>query len=604
MSSRFLWRCGLGVVVAALLFGGRAVQQASGQATNTPPPALELNTNAKALEPPTANGEASMAEQADAAALAEAAVKPISTEKPLPPNIRLTKPASEVVKLAEAGVDESVMMAFVTNSTSLFQLGVEEILYLNDIGVPGSVVTAMIQRDEALKGLMGGAEPLPVAPEPEAPAQYAPQPDAVPPGAEMAPEGPPPADNAMVDYSQPPGADIGYDTFYNSLAPYGTWVDVAGYGPCWQPTVVVANPTWRPYCDSGRWVYSDCGWYWLSGYSWGWAPFHYGRWFRHNRLGWCWAPDSVWGPSWVCWRYGGSHCGWAPLPPGAWYRPRVGLTFHGRRVSGTFGFGLGVNSFAFVEVSHFRNAHLNRHELPPQQAARVYNTTRGSTMIVEDNHRVINHGIPASRVAEATGTAVRRVAIRDARTTAGQGTRGERSERDSRTLSVFRPRLAPASRPLPGSGGRSSSEFRNGDSGSARARGVQSEAPDPMPQAAGTTDTSRSRPTARPQEAFPRPAANQKPQWGTEPVWSGRRTTPSPVRSEPQRQYTAPSYQAPAVVPRAAPAPAATPPPRPSFSPPSVTSTPRMQQIESRPAPSAPPAPASRAPSSPDRRGR
>src|SRR6185369_10574223 len=48
--------------------------------------------------------------------------------------------------------------------------------------------------------------------------------------------------------------------FYDSLAPYGSWIDIQGYGLCWQPTTVVLNAGWSPYCDRGRWVYSDCGW--------------------------------------------------------------------------------------------------------------------------------------------------------------------------------------------------------------------------------------------------------------------------------------------------------------------------------------------------------
>ena len=602
--------------VAALLVGAGDSLQASSQATNISPSTLGPRANTEAPVPATANWEASMAEQTDAAELAEAAVKPISTEKPLPANIKLTGPVSEVVKLAESGVDESVMMAFVTNSTNPFNLSVEEIIYLNDIGVPGSVVTAMIQRDEALKGLMGGAEPSQVAPEAGTPAQDAPQPDTATAPPEIAPEGPPPGDNAMLDYPPPPAADAGYSAFYDALAPYGTWVDVAGYGPCWQPTVVVANPTWRPYCDSGRWIYSDCGWYWLSGYSWGWGPFHYGRWFRHNRLGWCWAPDTVWGPSWVCWRYGGNYCGWAPLPPGAWYRPGIGLTFHGRQVSGTFGFGLGVNSFAFVQVSQFSNSHLNRHMLPPQQAAQVYNRTRGSTTIVESNRGVINHGIPMSRVAEATGTEVHRVAIRDANTTARQGARNEGFEGDSRTLSVYRPNFSPLNGAQPGSGARPRSELRNWDGGSARTPEMQRVAPNPLPRAAGATtaaqpDGAGHFGTRVAKEASPRPAANQRPQpettdeWAMsarpEPPWSVPRAIAPPVRSESPRQYTAPSYQAPADGRWTAPVPAPAPQPTHSYSPPTVPSTPLPQAMESRPsysAPSAPPAPAPAAPAS------
>ena len=366
-------------------------------------------------------------------------------------------------------------MAFVTNSTSPFNLGVEEIIYLNDIGIPGSIVNAMMQRDQALKGLPANTGPMlaapasvapanPSAPAPGTPASYAPQPAEPPAAPEMVPEAPPSGDYAAEGYPPPPATDTGYSTFYDSLTPYGTWVDVAGYGPCWQPTVVVANPMWRPYCDAGRWVYTDCGWYWLSGYSWGWAPFHYGRWFQHNHLGWCWTPDTVWGPSWVCWRYGSTQCGWAPLPPAARYRPGIGLTYHGHAVSGSFGFGLGVKSFAFVDVNHFRDQHLNRHALPPQQAAQVYSRTVASATIVGHNNRVINSGIPVGRVEAATQTQIHPIAIREASAPAAQGARNERFEGSSRTMSVTRPHFPASTGAQPAPSGRPRSELRNGGS--------------------------------------------------------------------------------------------------------------------------------------------
>ena len=491
-------------------------------------------------------------------------------------------------------------MAFVTNSTRPFNLGVEEIIYLNDIGVPGTVVTAMIQRDQALKGLAGGPEalqaaaasnapPSQAAPGPSDPSLYAPQPVAPPAPPEMAVQPPPPGDNAPVEYLPPPAADTGYSTFYDSLVPYGTWVDVSGYGPCWQPTVVIANPTWRPYCDSGRWVYTDCGWYWLSGYSWGWAPFHYGRWFQHHRLGWCWAPDTVWGPSWVSWRYGSSYCGWAPLPPGAWYRPGIGLTFRGRHVSASFGFGLGVGSFAFVDLGHFRDTHLNRHALPRQQAVQIYDRTVVSTRIVGDRHGVINHGIPVSRVAAATGTEIHRVAIRDANPGARHGVRGEQFEGNSRRLSVVRPQFPSRSGTPPASGGRSTSAApltqrgpdragqstgnSSADSGKQGARPSstvpawrrdagprQTASPSPTP----ATEASRLRPTTTPPQSVSRPIVNQRPQQSVSPAWSATtqsgstpRAIETPTRSERQRPSTAPSYQAPTETRRSTPTPTA-----------------------------------------------
>src|SRR5205814_3952510 len=84
---------------------------------------------------------------------------------------------------------------------------------------------------------------------------------------------PPPSFNSSVvtpvNYTEsyepaPSPADASYAGFYDALAPYGSWVDVDGYGRCWQPTVEVADPNWQPYLDCGRWVYTDCGWYWMS----------------------------------------------------------------------------------------------------------------------------------------------------------------------------------------------------------------------------------------------------------------------------------------------------------------------------------------------------
>ena len=524
-----------------------ASKEASSQVTNTPL-ALEPEANTQTAAQVTADQETALGEQTEEAQLAKAAVKPISTGKPLPPNIKPTGPVSEVIKLADSGVDDSVMMAFVTNSTNPFNLGVEDIIYLNDIGFSGSVITAMMQRDQALKELSANPAAMPAgpalgtpgnqfAPEPGTPVSYAPQPAATLAPTDVAPEAPPPGDYAAENDLLPSAADTGYSTFYGSLAPYGTWVDVAGYGPCWQPTVVVINPTWQPYCDAGRWVYTDCGWYWLSGYSWGWATFHYGRWFRHHSLGWCWVPDTVWGPSWVCWRYSGSYCGWAPLPPGAWYQPGAGLTYRGHPVNGTFGFGLSVRSFAFVDVSHFRDLHLNRHALPLQQAAQVYNTTAVSATIVANNNRVINSGIPVGRVAAATETTIHQIAIREVNGPAGQGTRGERFEGSSRTMAVFHPHFPASMGTQPGPGRRPRSELRNEGSIPPAASTTHGVMRDPSPPVVGGALAAPPNATEPLDKRAERPTTVAK---GTATTATGSVGAIRPLRSDPAPRFTAP----------------------------------------------------------------
>jgi hypothetical protein len=370
--------------------------------------------------------------------LAEAVVRTISSDKVVPPNVRSSGPFAEIVKLADSGVDESVLLAFVTNSSSVFNASADEIIYLNDIGVPGSVVAAMIAHDQVMKEL--AANPTAAAMPAPAPSQYAPTAE---PSVPAAPEMASTPDYSTGPYPAPPAPVEAVDPgFQDTLAPYGTWVNVEGYGPCWQPTVVVVNRGWQPYFDGGRWVYTDCGWYWLSDYSWGWAPFHYGRWFRHHRLGWCWAPDNVWGPSWVSWRYTDGYCGWAPLPPGAGYRPGVGLTFRGRGVGVGFDFGLGVDCFAFIAWGHFHDHHLHHYAVAPDHLNRVFHQSTVVTGISGDLHHISNHGLTAEHVSAATHQPVHQVALRDT----GSPVSGDRADRlsgDGRTLTVARMHPAP-----------------------------------------------------------------------------------------------------------------------------------------------------------------
>ncbi len=191
------------------------------------------------------------------------------------------------------------------------------------------------------------------------------------------------------------------------------------------------NSSWRPYFDSGRWVYTDCGWYWLSDYSWGWAPFHYGRWFRHQQMGWFWSPDNVWGPSWVTWRFNNDYCGWAPLSPRARFAPGTGFAWHGRA-----DFGLALDCYAFIPFRHFRDHHLQQHALSRNEVIGIYSTTTASTAIVADHNRISNNAIPPERVAAATGTRVTRIALRDTNPRDGKIIRAERVERNAQTLAL------------------------------------------------------------------------------------------------------------------------------------------------------------------------
>lgn len=127
---------------------------------------------------------------------------------------------------------------------------------------------------------------------------------------------PPPPDAEAADR-------FGVELFYESLSPYGEWVEVDNYGYCWHPTDV--SREWRPY-TVGRWVYTDLGWTWASDEPFGWAVFHYGRWVNIANIGWSWVPDSEWAPAWVSFRHNDDYIGWAPLPPEARFSVSIGFS--------------------------------------------------------------------------------------------------------------------------------------------------------------------------------------------------------------------------------------------------------------------------------------
>ncbi len=105
--------------------------------------------------------------------------------------------------------------------------------------------------------------------------------------------------------------------FHDALAPYGLWIQRPGFGLVWVPSAAVVGADFVPYATAGHWDYSNVGWMFVSDWDWGWAPFHYGRWYFDPLYSWVWVPDSIWGPAWVDWRIGGGLIAWAPLPPRA-----------------------------------------------------------------------------------------------------------------------------------------------------------------------------------------------------------------------------------------------------------------------------------------------
>jgi hypothetical protein len=76
-----------------------------------------------------------------------------SGSKLLPAKLRLSPWTAEIVKLAESGIEEDVVLSFIDNS-GLFNLGADQIIYLSDVGVSGRIINAMLQHDrEVSSGL-------------------------------------------------------------------------------------------------------------------------------------------------------------------------------------------------------------------------------------------------------------------------------------------------------------------------------------------------------------------------------------------------------------------------------------------------------------------
>lgn len=384
-------------------------------------------------------------------AAASTDAEPLNKIEPAPV---VTSPGiDEVIKLAQSHVDEGVILAYVENSPVAYDPSVEEILYLNDIGLPTKVISAMISHGRALREKSGQTPETmsqPVAPSaPQAPvAIQAPQASvAAPTYAEAIPaaysESAP-----QVAVQEPQPVTVNY--FYQTLSPYGSWMEVPDYGWCWQPTAMSINSDWRPYGDCGRWLYTDNGWYWQSDYSWGWAPFHYGRWFRHQNYGWMWAPDTVWGPSWVCWRSTPVYCGWAPLPPGAFYSPGFGFSYYGVHVGDDFGFGLSASFFTFVHYRHFSDRNPWRYHAGDREAHDLYGHSAVRNHYFKGpNGAVINEGVGRDTISRFSRTEIRKVAVRDLPPAAGKIVRPDRLERDGKSLVIYRPnpQSAPALKP-------------------------------------------------------------------------------------------------------------------------------------------------------------
>ncbi len=132
---------------------------------------------------------------------------------------------------------------------------------------------------------------------------------------------------AQGEYSEYVDPDLQYGA--STLEGHGSWVDYGG-GRAWRPRVAV---DWAPY-RNGRWRYTPSGLFWVSYEPWGWTPYHYGYWDRHDSYGWLWYPGRRFASAHVYWYWGADYSGW--IPTGYYWR------HYGNQYGSRFGFHYGV----------------------------------------------------------------------------------------------------------------------------------------------------------------------------------------------------------------------------------------------------------------------
>ena len=201
-----------------------------------------------------------------------------------------------------------------------------------------------------------------------------------------------------VNYSSNESA-ITYQQFYDGLSPYGRWVDYPGYGFVWVPN----EPEFRPYNSNGHWAYTNYGWTWVSTYNWGWAPFHYGRWFHDNAFGWMWMPGYDWAPAWVSWRTNAECYGWAPLGP---------------RMTINIAVGIPAEHWTFVPHRYINHPQVNNYYIDQQRNTTIINnsTIINNTNVYNTNHNTRNiyqTGPDAKEIEKETNTKINPVVIRE-----------------------------------------------------------------------------------------------------------------------------------------------------------------------------------------------
>ena len=112
------------------------------------------------------------------------------TAKPADPKnidaVKLSPPLVKVARLVQAGIDEKVVVSFVKNNPVLKTPSAEELIYLHDLGVPSSVLGAILTPVKK-EASMESSQPAGLAPSKPESAVASPTPVPTAPSAPVAP---------------------------------------------------------------------------------------------------------------------------------------------------------------------------------------------------------------------------------------------------------------------------------------------------------------------------------------------------------------------------------------------------------------------------------
>lgn len=220
---------------------------------------------------------------------------------------------------------------------------------------------------------------------------------------------------------------VSFQSFYDELSPDGEWILITkdeinqelndGEGQSFSSSmqdnengVFIWKPAankeagWHPYTN-GKWVYTNQGWLWASDYNWGWAVYHYGRWWHSNNYGWVWLPGYVWAPAWVSWRIADEHIGWTPLSPKAKWKTDDGVT------ADNYKYNSKAEDWVFVKKSDFDNEITKNNVIDRKQNKELLMNSKKVLDIRRQNSRIINKGPDVSDIEKFTGRKINEKSI-------------------------------------------------------------------------------------------------------------------------------------------------------------------------------------------------